>query len=60
MTRYVVDEAFHPGVVDEEVLDFISDITASPPINGDVRVGLDLLYYSGTLAENLRVRKSFT
>ena len=47
-----VDEAFHPGAISEDVLSLISDITASPPVNGDIRVGLDLLYYSGNLAEN--------
>ena len=47
-----VEEAFYPGVVSEDTLDLVSDITANPPINGDIRVGLDLLYYSGNLAEN--------
>lgn len=47
-----VEEAFRPNVVLDETLDLISDITASPPINGDARVGLELLYYSGALAES--------
>jgi len=47
-----VEEAFQPNVVLEDTLDFISDVTANPPVNGDVRVGLELLYYSGILAEN--------
>jgi len=47
-----VQEAFHPGVIEEETLDLVGDITANPPINGDIRVGLDLLYYSGNLAES--------
>ncbi len=47
-----VEEAFRPGVVDEDTLDLICDVTANPPVNGDIRVGLDLLYYSGNLAEN--------
>jgi len=47
-----VQEAFLPGVVEEDTLNLVSDITASPPVNGDIRVGLDLLYYSGNLAEN--------
>ena len=47
-----VEEAFQPHAVLEDTLDFISDVTANPPINGDVRVGLELLYYSGILAEN--------
>jgi cell division control protein 6 len=47
-----VQEAFQPGTVDEDVLSLVSDITANPPVSGDIRVGLDLLYYSGNLAEN--------
>ena len=47
-----VEEAFHPGAIEEDTLNLVSDITANPPVNGDVRVGLDLLYYSGNLAEN--------
>jgi cell division control protein 6 len=47
-----VQEAFHPGMVDEDTLSLVSDITANPPVSGDIRVGLDLLYYSGNLAEN--------
>ena len=48
-----VELAFKPGTVDNEVLDFISDVAAKHPINGDVRVALDLLLYAGNLAENL-------
>jgi cell division control protein 6 len=48
-----VELAFKPGRVSDEVLDFVSDITAKHPINGDVRVGLDLLLYAGNLAENM-------
>ncbi|MFQ6065396.1 MAG: Cdc6/Cdc18 family protein [Candidatus Bathyarchaeia archaeon] len=44
-------EAFKPGRVDEELLGFVSDVTASPPIKGDLRVALDLFLYSGMLAE---------
>ncbi|MBS7653469.1 AAA family ATPase [Candidatus Bathyarchaeota archaeon] len=47
-----VDGAFQPRAVADDTLDLISDITANPPINGDIRVGLELLYYSGVLAEN--------
>jgi len=49
-----VEKAFHPGVVSEDTLRLTTDITAGPPVNGDIRVGLDLLYYAGTLAENLQ------
>lgn len=34
------------------MLEFISDITAASPVNGDLRYALDLLLYSGNLAEN--------
>jgi cell division control protein 6 len=46
-----VGEAFKPGRVSDDLLDFVSDVTARPPINGDLRVALDLLLYSGMLAE---------
>ena len=52
-----IEEAFQPHVVLEDTLDFISDLTANPPVNGDVRVGLELLYYSGVLAENVGSNK---
>jgi len=51
-----VEEAFKPGTVGDDLIDFVSDVTASPPINGDLRVALDLLYYSGMLAEPHRNR----
>jgi cell division control protein 6 len=47
-----VEEAFYSGVVDEDTLNLVCDVTANPPVNGDIRVGLDLLYYSGNYAEN--------
>ncbi len=47
-----VSEAFKPSAIGEDTLELVSDVTANPPINGDIRVGLDLLYYSGNLAEN--------
>jgi len=45
------EEALNPGAYSEDVLSFISDLTASPPVNGDMRYALDLLLYAGTLAE---------
>lgn len=47
-----VKEAFQPGVVSDDVLEYIADVTVRPPVNGDVRYALDLLLYSGNLAEN--------
>ena len=49
--RFRIEEAFKPGRIDEEVLTYVSDVTAMPPINSDLRVGLDLLLYAGILAE---------
>jgi cell division control protein 6 len=46
-------EAFNQDAVADEALGLISDITANPPVNGDLRVGLELLYYAGCLAENM-------
>ena len=48
-----VDLAFKPGAISEEVLDFVSDVAAKPPANGDARFALDLLLYAGNLAENM-------
>jgi len=45
--------AFKPGAVSEDVLDFVSDLAAKPPANGDARFALDLLLYAGNLAENM-------
>jgi cell division control protein 6 len=52
-----VEEAFRAGVVDEGVLEFISDVAARPPVNGDIRVALDLLLFSGILAGNQGSKK---
>ena len=46
------NEAFNPRTYSSEVLELISDITASPIVNGDMRYALDLLLYSGNLAVN--------
>jgi len=46
-----VKEAFKPGAVDSEVLKYVSEATAKPPIDGDLRVGLDMLLYAGLQAE---------
>lgn len=47
-----VEEAIHPKAVSSEVLEYVADITAKPPVNGDMRYALDLLLYSGNLAEH--------
>jgi cell division control protein 6 len=43
-----VKEAFQPGAVSDDVLEYIADVTVRPPVNDDVRYALDLLY-SGNL-----------
>ena len=45
-------EALNEGTCAIDVLEFIADLTSSPSINGDLRYALDLLLYSGQLAEN--------
>lgn len=47
-----VEEAFQKGAIDNEIIDFISDVVSREPINGDLRVALDLLLYAGIYAEN--------
>jgi archaeal cell division control protein 6 len=46
------EEVFQPGVVPSQVLAYIADLTASPPVTGDIRYGLDLLLFAGMVAEN--------
>ena len=47
-----VREAFQPRALSSDLLEYVADITAKPPVNGDMRYALDLLLYSGTLAEH--------
>jgi len=47
-----VEAAFVKGVVDDEVVEYVAEITAAPPIDGDVRYALDVLLFAGNLAEN--------
>ena len=46
------DKAFTSKAIGSDVIDKVSSITISPEVNGDVRYGLDLLLYSGNLAES--------
>ena len=46
-----VSEAFRRGTVSEDVLEYIADVAAGPPVNSDVRYALDLLLHAGNLAE---------
>jgi|BEDMetMinimDraft_2_1075160.scaffolds.fasta_scaffold00023_30 Cdc6-related protein, AAA superfamily ATPase len=45
-------EAIQPGAVGSSVLKYIAEITASPPVYGDIRYALSLLYNSCMLAQN--------
>lgn len=45
-------EAFNPKAIGSDVIDKVASITASDEVNGDVRYALDLLLYSGNLAES--------
>ena len=47
------EEAFKKGAVPDSVIEFIADVTAAPPVSGDVRYALDLLLYAGNLADNM-------
>jgi len=46
------EEAFIEKVIGPDIIDWIARIVISPSINGDIRYALDLLTYSGNLAEN--------
>jgi cell division control protein 6 len=50
-------EAFQKGVVSEDILAYVADVTARPPVNSDVRYALDLLLYAGSLAERQGISK---
>jgi len=49
--EYRASGALMPGAVSREVLEFIADLAVQPPRSGDVRFALDMLLYSGVLAE---------
>ncbi|MFQ5871547.1 MAG: Cdc6/Cdc18 family protein [Candidatus Geothermarchaeales archaeon] len=49
--QHRAQEALNRGAYTDEILEYIADVTASPPVNGDVRYALDLLLFSGNLAE---------
>jgi cell division control protein 6 len=46
------EESLKRGAISEEALRYIADLTAKQPVNGDIRHALDLLLYSGNLADN--------
>ena len=46
-------ESFLPNTIGSDVIDKVSEITASAEVGGDVRYALDILLYAGNLAESL-------
>jgi archaeal cell division control protein 6 len=44
-------ESFNPNIIGTDIIDEVSFITVSKQINGDIRYALDLLLFSGQLAE---------
>lgn len=50
--RKRAEEALEPRAFSDEVLELIADVTSRPPVQGDMRYALDLLLYSGNLAES--------
>lgn len=44
-------ESFNPNITGTDIIDEVSFITVSKQINGDIRYALDLLLFSGQLAE---------
>lgn len=54
--RYRVSEAFREGVVGDEVVDYVADVTVNY-LESDVRKALDLLLYAGTIAELEKSRR---
>lgn len=49
--KYRASEAFERGVIDDEVMEFIADVTVRYA-ESDIRYALDVLLYSGIVAEN--------
>lgn len=45
-------ESFNPNMIGTDIIDEVSFITVSRQINGDIRYALDLLLFSGQLAES--------
>jgi Cdc6-related protein, AAA superfamily ATPase len=45
------EEAIKPGAIDEKVLEYVSEVTSSFPINGDIRYAIDVIFNAGSLCE---------
>lgn len=53
-----VDEAFRSGGINDDIVEYISEITATT-FNGDCRFALDVLLYSGLIADAESSRKIY-
>ena len=49
--EYRASEALKPRAAPRDVLEYIAELSIQPPRSGDVRFALDMLLYSGVLAE---------
>jgi len=49
--KYRVSEAFEKGAIDDEVIEFVADVTVRYA-ESDIRYALDILLYSGVVTEN--------
>ena len=45
-----VRDGFQDGVITSDVLEYIADVASAPPVSGDVRYALSVLFYAGNLA----------
>lgn len=46
------EESIRPSAYDEKTIRYIADISSQPPVYGDIRYSLDILFNSGMLAES--------
>ncbi|MDP8023664.1 MAG: Cdc6/Cdc18 family protein [Nitrososphaeria archaeon] len=52
-----VEEAIKPGVIDEKVVEYLSEVTSSPPVNGDIRYAIDVLLNAGSICDAQNCQK---
>jgi len=46
------EESIKPSAYDEKIIRYIADISSQPPVYGDIRYSLDILFNAGMLAES--------
>ncbi len=52
-----VEEAIKPGAIDEKVIEYLSDVASSPPVNGDIRYAIDVLLNAGSICDAQNCQK---